>query len=155
MAATQGKTLEDSMGRVIIPHGAYYGISTQRAIENFPITNYQLHPELIIALAKVKKAAALANEEELERKKPGIFIHIVEACDAIIDGYYHEHFVVDPIQGGAGTSINMNANEVIANIALVGMGYDKCLDAIVSPYDHVNMSVYKRRYSHGGTHLHT
>ena len=140
MAAKHGKTLEDSMGRVIIPMGAYYGISTQRAIENFPITNYQLHPELIIALAKVKKAAALANENELELKKPGIFRHIVNACDAIIDGYYHEWFVVDPIQGGAGTSINMNANEVIANIALTDMGYEKCLDAIVSPYDHVNMS---------------
>ena len=140
MAIKHGKTLEDSMGRVIIPLGAYYGISTQRAIENFPITNYQLHPELIMALAKVKKAAALANEKELEVKKPGIFPHIVNACDAIIDGYYHEWFVVDPIQGGAGTSINMNANEVIANIALVEMGYEKCLDAVISPYDHVNMS---------------
>ncbi|MCL2217394.1 MAG: aspartate ammonia-lyase [Defluviitaleaceae bacterium] len=140
MAIKHGKTLEDSMGRVIIPLGAYYGISTQRAIENFPITNYQLHPELIIALAKVKKAAAKANKEVLEAKRPGIFQHIVNACDAIIDGYYHEWFVVDPIQGGAGTSINMNANEVIANIALVEMGHEKCLDAIVSPYDHVNMS---------------
>jgi len=136
----QGKTVEDSLGKVILPPGAYYGISTHRALENFPITNYQLHSELIKALAMVKKAAAYANEKELERKAPGIFKHIVNACDAIIEGYYHEHFVVDPIQGGAGTSLNMNANEVIANIALVEMGYEKCLDGVVSPYDHVNMS---------------
>ncbi|MCL2841822.1 MAG: aspartate ammonia-lyase [Defluviitaleaceae bacterium] len=140
MAAKHGKTLEDSLGRVIIPPGAYYGISTQRAVKNFPITNYQLHPDLIVALAKVKKAAAMANREALELKQSGIFPHILDACDAIIDGYYHEWFVVDPIQGGAGTSINMNANEVIANIALVAMGYEKCTDAIISPYDHINMS---------------
>jgi len=138
--ARQGKTVEDSLGKIILPHGAYYGISTQRALENFPITNYQLHPELIKAIAMVKKAAAHANKELLERKAPGIFQYIVNACDAIIDGYYHEHFVVDPIQGGAGTSLNMNANEVIANIALVEMGHEKCLNAIVNPYDHVNMS---------------
>jgi len=136
----QGKTVEDSLGKVILPHGAYYGISTYRALDNFPITNYQLHPELIKAIAMVKKAAAHANKKILEQKAPGIFVHIVNACDAIIDGYYHEHFVVDPIQGGAGTSLNMNANEVIANIALVEMGHEKCLNSIVNPYDHVNMS---------------
>ncbi|MCL2405033.1 MAG: aspartate ammonia-lyase [Defluviitaleaceae bacterium] len=136
----QGKTVEDSLGKVILPLGVYYGISTQRAIENFPITNYQLHPELIKAIAMVKKAAACANKPVLETKAPGIFPYIVSACDAIIDGYYHEHFVVDPIQGGAGTSLNMNANEVIANIALVEMGHDKYLNAVISPYDHVNMS---------------
>jgi len=136
----QGKTVEDSLGKIILPLGAYYGISTQRALDNFPITNYQLHPELIKAIAMVKKAAAHANKQALEKKSPGVFKHIISACDAIIDGYYHEHFVVDPIQGGAGTSLNMNANEVIANIALVEMGYEKCLYAIVNPYDHVNMS---------------
>ena len=136
----QGKTVEDSLGKVILPLGAYYGISTQRALENFPITNYQLHPELIKAIAMVKKAAVHANKPVLEKKSPGIFMYISNACDAIIDGYYHEHFVVDPIQGGAGTSLNMNANEVIANIALVEMGHEKCLNAVVSPYDHVNMS---------------
>ena len=136
----QGTTLQDSLGEVIIPPGAYYGISTQRARQNFPITNYQLHPDLIKALAMVKKAAAKANERELEAKAPGIFKYIISACDAIIDGYYHEHFVVDPIQGGAGTSLNMNANEVIANIALVEMGREKHLTDIVNPNDHVNMS---------------
>jgi aspartate ammonia-lyase len=136
----QGKTLEDSLGKVIIPPGAYYGIETQRALENFPISNYQLHPQLIKALAMVKKAAARANERELDNKAPGVFGPIVNACDAIIDGYYHEHFVVDPIQGGAGTSLNMNANEVIANIALVEMGREKYLNDIVHPNDHVNMS---------------
>ncbi|MCL2202550.1 MAG: aspartate ammonia-lyase [Defluviitaleaceae bacterium] len=136
----QGKTLEDSLGKMIIPPGAYYGINTQRALENFPITNYQLHPELIKSLAMVKKAAACANERALETKAPGIFKHIVKACDAIIEGYYHEHFVVDPIQGGAGTSLNMNTNEVIANIALVDMGHDKHLNAIIHPNDHINMS---------------
>ena len=136
----QGKTVEDSLGKVILPLGVYYGISTQRALENFPITNYQLHPELIKAIAMVKKAAVYANKPALESKAPGIFQYIANACDAIINGFYHEHFVVDPIQGGAGTSLNMNANEVIANIALTEMGYEKCLNAVVSPYDHVNMS---------------
>ncbi|MCL2189486.1 MAG: aspartate ammonia-lyase [Defluviitaleaceae bacterium] len=136
----QGKTLEDSLGHVEIPPGAYYGINTQRALENFPITNYQLHPELIKALAMVKKAAACANERALERKASGIFNYIAAACDAVIDGYYHEHFVVDPIQGGAGTSLNMNANEVIANIALVEMGREKHSYDVIHPNDHVNMS---------------
>jgi len=140
MVIKQGKTAEDSLGRVVIPYGAYYGIATQRAVENFPITNYQLHPELIKALAMVKKAAAMANKPEMDKKSPGVCDAIIKACDAIIDGYYHEHFVVDPIQGGAGTSLNMNANEVIANIALVGLGYDKNVNEIISPYDHVNMS---------------
>jgi aspartate ammonia-lyase len=138
--ANQGKTLQDSLGRVIVPAGAYYGVATQRAINNFPITNYQLHPELIKAMAMVKKAAAYANEVKLERKAPGICRYIISACDAVIGGYYHEHFVVDPIQGGAGTSLNMNTNEVIANIALVEMGYETHRDDIISPYDHVNMS---------------
>ena len=140
MITQKGKTLEDSLGAVIVPHEAFYGVATQRAVENFPITNYLLHPELIKALAMVKKAAALANEPKMENKSPGINKEIVKACDAIINGYYHEHFVVDPIQGGAGTSLNMNANEVIANIALVGMGLDKHMHDVISPYDHVNMS---------------
>jgi len=139
-ASRKGKTLEDSLGKVMIPPGAYYGISTRRALDNFPITNYQLHPELIKSLAMVKKAAAQANERALEQKAPGAFKHILSACDAIIDGYYHEHFVVDPIQGGAGTSLNMNANEVIANIALVEMGRDKHEHGIIHPNDHINMS---------------
>jgi len=133
-------TLNDSLGAMNIPADAYYGISTARALDNFPITNYQLHPQLIKSLAMVKKSAAQANERELEKNAPGVYKHIVNACDAIIDGYYHEHFVVDPIQGGAGTSLNMNANEVIANIALVAMGKDKHCHDIIHPNDHVNMS---------------
>ena len=141
MAQVQnGKVLEDSLGSVVVPSHVYYGVATQRAVENFPITNYRLHPELIKALAMVKKAAALANEPKMERKYPGICKEIVKACDAIIEGSFHEQFVVDPIQGGAGTSLNMNANEVIANIALEGMGYEKHLYDVISPYDHVNMS---------------
>ncbi|MCL2398673.1 MAG: aspartate ammonia-lyase [Defluviitaleaceae bacterium] len=136
----RGVTVRDSLGEAIIPDGKYYGISTQRAIDNFPITNYQLHEKLIKALAMVKKAAACANREELEKKSPGVCDYIVSACDAVIAGYYHEHFVVDPIQGGAGTSLNMNANEVIANIALEKMDLPKHLDDVISPYDHVNMS---------------
>jgi aspartate ammonia-lyase len=132
--------MKDSLGTVSVPPHVYYGINTQRALENFPITNYQLHPDLIKSLAMVKKAAAKANERDLEEKAPGIFTPIINACDAIIDGRYHEHFVVDPIQGGAGTSLNMNANEVIANIALAEMGHGKHLHEIVHPNDHVNMS---------------
>jgi len=132
--------LEDSLGKVEIPADAYYGINTYRAVHNFPITHYKLHPKLIIAFALVKKAAAYANEVTLEVKAPGTYQHIISACDQIIAGAFHDQFVVDPIQGGAGTSINMNANEVIANIALEEMGYEKHRYDIISPYDHINMS---------------
>ncbi|GAA3333051.1 hypothetical protein GCM10020331_095590 [Ectobacillus funiculus] len=122
-----------------MPVDAYYGIQTLRAVENFPITGYTIHEELIKALAIVKKAAALANMET-ERLYEGTGKAIVQAAQEIIDGKWHDHFIVDPIQGGAGTSINMNANEVIANRALELIGKERGDYFHISPNSHVNMS---------------
>lgn len=130
---------KDLLGEKEIPEDVYYGIQTARAVENFPITGYRLYPNLIVALAMVKKACAVANKRT-GVVSPDIADAIVEACDVIIDGKYHEHFVVDVIQGGAGTSINMNANEVIANIAIEALGGKKGDYDLVSPNTHVNAS---------------
>lgn len=107
---------KDFLGSKQVPMHAYYGIQTLRAVENFPITGYRIHEDLIKALAIVKKAAALANMET-KRLYDGLGKMIVQAADEVIEGKWHDHFIVDPIQGGAGTSMNMNANEVIANRA--------------------------------------
>ncbi len=130
---------KDFLGEKEIPVNAYYGVQTLRAIENFPITGYRIHPELIKALGIVKKAAALANME-VDLLDQEIGKHIVQAADEVIDGKWNDQFIVDPIQGGAGTSINMNANEVIANRALELMGHEKGNYNIISPNTHVNMS---------------
>ena len=130
---------KDFLGEKEIPFDAYYGIQTLRAAENFPITHYPLHKELIRALGIVKKAAALANMQT-KGLYEGLGNAIVKAADEIIDGKMHDQFIVDPIQGGAGTSINMNANEVIANRALELLGKDKGDYLQLSPNTHVNMS---------------
>ncbi len=129
----------DFLGEKEVPAEAYYGIQTLRAVENFPITGYRIHEELIQALAVVKKAAALANME-VKRLDSGIGGAIAAAAQEIIDGKWHEQFIVDPIQGGAGTSTNMNANEVIANRAIELLGYEKGDYQHVSPNSHVNMA---------------
>lgn len=130
----------DFLGSKEVPIDAYYGVQTLRAVENFPITGYRIHEELIIAIAMVKKAAALANMDT-KRLYEGLGNVIVQAADEIIEGKWHDHFIVDPIQGGAGTSINMNANEVIANRALELLGKNKGDYALhLSPNSHVNMS---------------
>ena len=131
----------DSIGEMAIPADADYGIHTARAVENFPITGIHLshYPELIESLAMVKKAAAIANRE-LASLKPEIASAIISACDLLIAGDHHEQFVVDMLQGGAGTSTNMNANEVIANIALKLLGHRRGDYAVVNPNDHVNLS---------------
>lgn len=135
------RTEHDLIGNKEIPENSYYGIQTARAAENFCITGVTLSsfPTFIISLAKVKKAAALANYElELlsEKKKNAI----CQACDELIDGHYHDQFIVDMIQGGAGTSTNMNANEVIANIGLEIMGYKKGEYKHLHPNNDVNLS---------------
>ncbi|WP_071394437.1 aspartate ammonia-lyase [Bacillus tuaregi] len=130
---------KDFLGEKEIPFDAYYGIQTLRAAENFPITQYPLHKELIRALAMVKKAAALANMKT-KGLYEGLGKAIVQATDEMIAGSMHDQFIVDPIQGGAGTSINMNANEVIANRALEILGKDKGDYTQLSPNTHVNMS---------------
>ncbi|MET3293234.1 aspartate ammonia-lyase [Brevibacillus fluminis] len=130
---------KDFLGEKEVPKDAYYGVQTLRAIENFPITGYRIHESLINAMAIVKKAAALANMETGQLNKR-IGQAIVSAAEEIIAGRWHEQFIVDPIQGGAGTSINMNANEVIANRALEILGFEKGDYFQVSPNTHVNMS---------------
>lgn len=130
---------QDFLGSKEIPGHAYYGIQTLRAVENFQITGYRIHEELIRALAMVKKAAALANMET-NRLDPIIGEPIVQAAEELIQGKWQDQIIVDPIQGGAGTSINMNVNEVIANRAIELMGGEKGNYSLCSPNTHVNMS---------------
>ena len=127
----------DSIGVKQVPADAYYGVQSLRGCENFRITGLKLRPEFIVSLAQIKKACAICNHAvgELEEK---IKDAIVQACDEIIDGKLHDQFICDPIQGGAGTTANMNANEVIANRAIEILGGQKGDYSIVHPNDHVN-----------------
>jgi len=131
----------DLLGEREVPIEAYYGIQTLRASENFNITGLPIsrYPRFVRSLAFIKKAAALANRD-LGLLDPKIAAAIVQACDEIIAGPLHAEFIVDVIQGGAGTSTNMNANEVIANRALEILGYEKGRYDVVHPLNHVNMS---------------
>ncbi|TSD40398.1 aspartate ammonia-lyase [Rhodococcus sp. KBS0724] len=131
----------DLLGDRDIPADAYWGIHTLRAVENFPISGIPIstYPDLVVALGCVKQAAALANRD-LGLLDSGIADAIVAACSEIRDGALHNQFVVDVIQGGAGTSTNMNANEVIANRALEILGHRRGNYTALHPLDHVNMS---------------
>lgn len=135
------RTEHDLIGDREVPAPAYWGIHTLRAIENFPITGQRIGetPDLIVALASIKQAAAEANAElgllDVRRRDA-----IVAACSEIRAGALHDQFVVDPIQGGAGTSTNMNANEVIANRALELMGHARGEYQHLHPNEHVNAS---------------
>ncbi|MEG0377595.1 MAG: lyase family protein, partial [Eubacterium sp.] len=129
----------DSIGALAVPTEAYYGVQTLRAKENFYITGRKLDSDFIVSLVQVKKAAALTNYETGDLNKT-IADAIIAACNDIIAGKFHDQFIVDPIQGGAGTSSNMNANEVIANIAIEKLGGRKGDYNMVHPNDHVNMS---------------
>ena len=124
-----------------MPASAYYGVHTARALTNFAITGTRIgdYPELIVALAAVKQAAAQANHD-LGLLPDPIADAIVAVCREIRDGRLHDQFVVDVIQGGAGTSTNMNANEVIANRALELLGHPRGEYSIIHPLDHVNAS---------------
>ncbi len=135
------RTERDSLGEMQLPAEAYYGIHTARALENFRFTALKLSdfPDLVIALAQVKKAAAIANRA-LGVLDPARARVIVAVCDEIIAGQHHAHFVVDMLQGGAGTSTNMNANEVIANLGLERMGHARGDYHHLHPNDHVNRS---------------
>lgn len=130
---------KDLIGVREVPDDAYYGIQTLRAVDNFPITGYRPHGELIKALALVKAAAAEANVC-VGTLSPIIGEAIGQASREVIDGQLHNQFVVDVIQGGAGTSANMNANEVIANRAIEILGGKKGEYAKVHPNSHVNMA---------------
>jgi len=129
----------DSIGSMEIPMDSYYGIQSLRASMNFQITNKTIHSDLIVSLAEVKKAAAITNRNA-NLLDSTIANAIINACDEIICGKLHKEFIVDPIQGGAGTSTNMNANEVIANRAIELLGGTKGDYNIIHPNDHVNMA---------------
>jgi aspartate ammonia-lyase len=131
----------DLLGDLPVPNHAYYGVHTQRALTNFPITGIAIsaYPELVNALACIKQAAAEANHQ-LGLLSGAHRDAIVRACQSVCQGQLHDQFVVDVIQGGAGTSTNMNANEVIANLALEQMGHAKGDYQHLHPNEQVNMS---------------
>ncbi|SBS74613.1 aspartate ammonia-lyase [uncultured Microbacterium sp.] len=135
------RTETDSLGSLEIPADAYWGIHTARALENFPISlrPISVYRDLVVGLAMVKQASARANREigVLDEERAGL---IDEACRRIIDGEFHDQFVVGVVQGGAGTSTNMNANEVITNVALEIAGRPKGDYEFLSPIDHTNRS---------------
>jgi aspartate ammonia-lyase len=135
------RTEHDLLGEREVPADALYGVQTLRAVENFPITGIRLghFPHLIRALAMVKQAAARTNRE-LGLLDADIAAAIDRACGEIVDGHWHGHFIVDVVQGGAGTSTNMNANEVIANRALELLGRDRGDYRHCHPNNHVNLS---------------
>jgi aspartate ammonia-lyase len=134
------RTEHDLLGDHDVPAEAYYGVHTARALENFPISGVPIsrHSDLVVALAAVKQAAAEANRE-LGQLDPEIAGAIIAACTEIRDGALHDQFVVDQIQGGAGTSTNMNANEVIANRALEILGHARGDYHLLHPLEHVNL----------------
>jgi aspartate ammonia-lyase len=132
---------KDTLGEVSVPDDALYGAQTQRAVENYPISGLREHPELIRAFILLKRAAALANHE-LDAMNERLANAIVAACDQILGDLdaHRKHFVVDVFQAGAGTSFNMNCNEVIANLANVSLGGKLGEYKPIHPNDHVNMS---------------
>ncbi len=129
---------KDSLGEKEVPREAYYGIQTRRALENFPVSGIREHPFFIRSYVLIKKAAALTNMEleALDEEKGRA---IVSACDEVLSGKFMDQFVVDVFQAGAGTSFNMNVNEVLANRALELMGHSKGEHGFLSPNDQVNM----------------
>jgi len=139
MSEKKYRVESDLLGELEVPAEAYYGVQTQRALNNYRISNTRMcdYPEYVISIAYVKMAAAAANAE-LGVLDKTIADAIIAACCEIVDGKFHDQFPVDMMQGGAGTSVNMNANEVIANRALELMGHHKGEYQFCSPNDHVN-----------------
>lgn len=132
------RTEKDSLGTLQVPQDAWYGIQTARAIANFPISGRGPDRDFVIAHVRIKRAAAVANRQPgwLDDRRADA---IIEACDRILNGEYLDQFVVDRFQAGAGTSHNMNSNEVIANLANVALGSQRGVYHPVHPNDHVNM----------------
>lgn len=130
---------QDSLGEVKIPEDAYYGAFTARAIQQYHVTGQPSHLYLIMAFVMIKRSAAVANMKTraLDKKRGNA---IVKACDVILSGKFLDQFVVEAINSGAGTALNMNTNEVIANVALEILGHKKGKYNIIHPNDHVNMS---------------
>jgi aspartate ammonia-lyase len=139
--AQETRTEKDLLGEKEVPATAYYGVQTARALENFQISGIEInhYPGFVEAWAIVKLAAAQANTD-VGAMKPEKLLAIQKACQAVLAGKYHDQFVVDWYQGGAGTSSNMNANEVLANIALELSGHKKGEYQFVDPHDDLNMS---------------
>ena len=131
------RTESDSIGSKEVPKGAYYGVQTLRAYENFRISGRRVHGEFVKAIIEIKKAAALTNKNA-KALPPEIADALMGACDEILEGKHLDNFIVDSIQGGAGTSLNMNANEVIANRAIEILGKEKGDYETVHPNDHAN-----------------
>ncbi len=133
------RTEKDSLGQREVPFAAYYGIQTQRAMDNFPISGIRAHAQLIRAMGMIKEAAAAANRElkllDIRRARA-----IVRAAEEVIAGRWNDQFVVDVYQAGAGVSFHMNANEVIANRAIELLGGKRGEYQICHPNDHVNCS---------------
>ena len=131
------RTEKDSLGEKQVPAEAYFGIQTQRAVENYPISGYRAHPHLIRAMGMIKKAAALANRELklLDNKRAAA---IIQASEEVIAGKFDDQFVVDVYQAGAGVSFHMNTNEVIANRAIEILGGRRGDYEVCHPNDHVN-----------------
>ncbi len=139
-AAQQFRTEKDLLGEKKIPADAYYGVQTARALENFQVSGVttKFYPDYVKAYAIVKLAAARANAEDGRLSKEKLAA-IEKACQAVMEGKYHDQFLVDLYQGGAGTSANMNANEVLANVALELSGHKKGEYQYVEPHDDLNM----------------
>lgn len=131
---------KDSLGQVEVPAGAYYGAQTQRAVQNFPVSGMKPYPAFVWSIVMIKRAAAEVNRD-LGLLDPKMADAIIQAGDEILAGKFREHFVVDPFQAGAGTSHNMNANEVMANRAneILGFALEDPKKS-VNPNDHVNMA---------------
>ncbi|HJY64173.1 MAG TPA: aspartate ammonia-lyase [Ignavibacteria bacterium] len=136
---TKTRIEKDSLGEVEIPAEAYYGVQTMRAVHNFPVSGWKAHPVMVDSYVYIKKAAAMTNSALgiLDKKIAGA---IVKAADEVLSGKHREHFVVDVYQAGAGTSHNMNTNEVLANRAIELLGGVRGDHKVVSPNDHVNMA---------------
>ena len=141
MASKATRVEHDLLGDLAVPADAYYGVQTARALENFKISGVELrlYPNFIKGLAMTKLGAARANFETGGFSQE-ILTAIEGACNELIDGKLHDQFRLDVLQGGAGTSTNMNANEVIANRALELMGHKKGEYKYCDPHDHVNRS---------------
>src|SRR4051794_21846491 len=138
MTASAFRTERDPLGEYQVPAEAYFGIQTARAVENFPISGLRAPAELVTATVLIKKAAAQTNVA-LHRLAAPVGDAIVRAADEVLAGKLREHFVVDVYQAGAGTSHNMNTNEVLANRAAELLGGTRGDYSLVHPNDHVNM----------------
>src|SRR6476659_7101477 len=138
--AQQTRTEHELLGDKQVPADAYYGVQTMRALENFQVSGVKtnFYPDYVRAYAMVKMAAARANTEVGRMSKEKLAA-IEKACMAVMDGKYHDQFLTDLYQGGAGTSANMNANEVLANIGLEMMGHKKGEYQYLEPHDDLNM----------------